>query len=203
VIAGGGYIWWQRYQTTPSYSLASLAYSLGQKDDAAVAFDQYVDTDKVINNVSAQVTEKTIARYGTAMTPEMRQRLEGLIPGLLPRVREQTIESFRLVLADQIGKVAPESGGKPFFVIAVTMPYLVNITTEGDIAKVTSEGDRTTELVMERAGDRWKITGIQNEAIVQRIVERLMQDLPPIGVPPGERPGRDPFAPPRRRRRGR
>lgn len=204
IAAGGGYFWWKRYQTTPAYSLAFLVYSLGQNENAAPAFDQYVDTDKVINNISTQVTEKTIARYGTAMNPALRQQIEGIIPGLLPRVREQTLESVRFVLADQIGKLASTAGNKPFFVIAVTLPYAVNITTEGDVAKVTtSENDRTTELIMERAGDRWKITGIQNETVVQRIVERLMQDLPPIGAPPGERPGRDPFAPPRRTRRGR
>jgi hypothetical protein len=204
LAAAGGYFWWKRYQTTPAYSLASLVFALDQGDNRALAFDQFVDSDKIIENVSGQVTEKAIARYGSAMNPAMRQRLQALIPGLLPRVREQALESVRLVVAEQMGTLSQQSGKKPFFVVAVTLPYAVDITTEGDTAKVTTtQGNRPTELILTRAGDRWKVTNVKNDAIVQRIVERLMQDLPPIGAPPGEPPERDPFRAPRRVRRRR
>ena len=199
-----GFIWWQRYKTTPAYSLASLVYSLQHDDNPTTAFDQFVDTNKILDSLSAQVTEKTISRYGAAMNPALRQRVQDLIPELLPGVREQAMESVRFTLADHVKQITQASGKRPLFVTAITLPYLINIATEGDTATVnTTVRDRPTELLLERSADRWKITAVRNDAIVQRIVERMMQDLPPIGAPPGERPGRDPFRVPRRLRRGR
>lgn len=194
----GIFIWWQRYKTTPAYSLALIVDAAQRKD--VVALNNMLDTEKIAGNMAGQVTEKAVARYGEALTPAARKSVEVLIPGLMPRVR-QDIERE---LARTVEQFAEQSGRRPFFVIAVMMPYVVNINTQGDVAKVTSTvRNRPTELTLERYADQWKITSVTDEAIVQRVVDRVLQDLPAIGAPPGEPPGRDPFRLPRRRRRSR
>ena len=71
---------------------------------------------------------------------------------------------------------------KPFTVVAIGLPYFVNITTKGDTAKIVAAlRDRQVELTMERYGERWKVTAIKDDPIVQRIVDELIRDLPAIG----------------------
>jgi len=44
-IAGGAYLWWHHYQSSPAYSLALLVDASQRNDTAAV--DSLLDTDKV------------------------------------------------------------------------------------------------------------------------------------------------------------
>jgi hypothetical protein len=59
---------------------------------------------------------------------------------------------------------------------------LLTITEQGDSAeaKGTLAGNNI-ELTMRRDADRWKVTDIKNDAIVQRIVDSIMSELPAIG----------------------
>jgi hypothetical protein len=62
------------------------------------------------------------------------------------------------------------------------VPSLVTITTEGDIAKAASAvAQKTFELTMRRDADRWKVTSFNDEAVVQRVVDSVMKELPAIG----------------------
>ena len=35
---------------------------------------------------------------------------------------------------------------------------------------------------MRRDADRWKVTGYNDDVVVQRIVDSVMKDLPPVGA---------------------
>jgi hypothetical protein len=62
------------------------------------------------------------------------------------------------------------------------VPSLVKITTEGDTARATgSISGRNLDFTMHRDGDRWKVIAFNDDALVQRIVDSVMKDLPPIG----------------------
>jgi hypothetical protein len=172
----GAYLWWAHYKTTPAYSLALLV-DAAQRDDMATV-DQQVDTDKIVNDLAAQVTEKAVSRYGSVLSSSARSRVEALINSLLPGVKQ----TVRDVFAKRVQEISHKSEHKPFAVVAIGLPYFVNITTEGDTAKiVTAPRDRLVELTMERHGERWKVTAIKDEPIVQRIVDELIRDLPAIG----------------------
>jgi len=173
--AGGIYLWWLHYQTTPAYSLALLIDAVQRNDMATV--DQLVNTDQIVNNLASQVTEKTAARYGATLNAATRRRVETLVPGLLPRAKEDA----RDALAKRVREFSRNSESTPFIVMAIGLPYLVTITDEDDVANVTGPETKQLELTMRRAGDRWKVTGLKDDALVQRIVDKIITDFPALG----------------------
>lgn len=177
----GGYIYWQRYKTRPAYSLALLV-DASRRGDAA-AFDEVVDAGKVAESFAPQVIDEATRRFGTALTPAMRQRVEALVPTLLPGV----MDTVRAEVMQHIREVTARAEGKPFFLVALYIPYLVDINQEGDTARVSAKrGERTIELTMQRSSEvRWKIVSVKDGVLAQRVVDALAKDLPAIGTDVG------------------
>lgn len=172
----GGYAWWQSYKKGPAYSLALLV-DAAQRGDAA-GIDEIVDTDRVVENFSPQVTEQATGRFGTALTPALRKQVETLVPKLLPRVRQVVHEE----VVKQVKEIGARAEGKPFFLIALAIPYVVEITEDGDTAKaIATHNERTIELTLQRNEERWKIVGVKDEALAKRVVDNIAKDLPAIG----------------------
>jgi hypothetical protein len=173
----GGFIFWQVYKTRPSYSLALLV-DAAQRNDAA-AFDQVVDTGKVIESFAPQVIDEATGRLGTALTPQMRQRIEAVVPTLIPNV---TV-NLRDEVMKQVREVTARAEGKPFFLIALTVPYIVDIEREGERATVKAKrGERDIELLMQRTPEnRWKVVGVKDAELARRIVDDIARYLPAVG----------------------
>lgn len=173
----GGFIFWQVYKTRPSYSLALLV-DAAQRNDVA-AFDSVVDTNRVVQSFAPQVIDEATGRLGTALTPAMRQRIETLVPTLIPGVTE----NLRAEVMNQVREVTTRAEGKPFFLIALSIPFIVNINQEGDMATVKAErNDRSMELTMQRTpGKRWQVVGVKDAALARRIVDDIARYLPAIG----------------------
>jgi hypothetical protein len=172
----GGYFWWQSYKLKPAYSLALLVDAVQRNDNAA--YDQIVDTDKIVSNFVPQVTEKAFGQYANALTPSIRSQIESLVPTLLPGIKDKVREE---VIA-QVKELAARAEGKPFILIALGIPYIVDIKEEKDVAKVkVTLKDRPVELTMERNDERWKVVSITDETLTTRIVDKIMKDLPAIG----------------------
>jgi hypothetical protein len=173
----GAVIFWQVYKTRPSYSLA-LAVDAAQRNDAA-AFDQVVDTGAVVQSFAPQVVEQALGRLGTALTPEMRRRVETIVPTLLPTVTE----SVRAQVMQEVRELTAPAAGKPFFLMALAIPFVVDVDREGDTATVRAKrGERSIELVMQRTPERrWKIVGVKDETLAKRIVDDITKYLPAIG----------------------
>ena len=178
----GGVIFWQVYKTRPAYSLALLV-DAAQRNDAA-AFDRVIDTGRVVESFSPQVIDQAVGRLGTALTPAMRRRVEALVPVLLPNV----IESVRGEVMAHVKEVTARAEGKPFFLLALYIPYLVDIKQEGDTAIVRAkQGERELELTMQRTPEkRWKVVGVRDEALAKRLVDSIAKDLPAIGTDLGK-----------------
>ncbi|HEY0405516.1 MAG TPA: hypothetical protein VGC89_07295 [Pyrinomonadaceae bacterium] len=177
-LAIGGFIWWRSYKTGPAYSLALLV-DAAQRNDAG-GIDEIVDMNKVVESFAPQVTEQAAGRFGTAFTPALRKQVEALVPKLLPRVQQRVHEE----MIQRVKEVGAKAEGKPFFLIAVSIPYILDITEDGDTAKaVGTQGEHAIELTMQRAGERWKVVGVRDEQMAKRIVDDIAKDLPALGAP--------------------
>lgn len=175
-LAIGFFFWWRSYKTSPAYSLALLV-DAAQRNDAA-GIDEIVDTNKVVENFAPQVTEQAAARFGTALTPAVRKQVESLVPKLIPRVQQKVREE----VVRQVKEMGASAEGKPFFLIALSIPYLLDINEEGDTAKATgTQNERTIELTLQRNGERWKIVGVKDEQLAKRVVDDIAKDLPAVG----------------------
>jgi hypothetical protein len=174
----GFFFWWRSYKTGPAYSLALLVDAAQRGDTAGI--DEIVDTKRVVENFAPQVTEQAVGRLGTALTPALRKQVETLVPKLLPRVQQMVHDEA----IQKVKEIGARAEGKPFFLIALSIPYIMDITEDGDTAKaVATQNERNIELTMQRNGERWKIVGLRDEALAKRIVDNIARDLPAIGAP--------------------
>jgi hypothetical protein len=195
IVLAAAFFWWRHYKTTPAYSLALLVDAVHREDLNAV--DQIVNGDKISAGLSNEISDRVAGRYGLAFDDSVRQRVESLMPALMPRIKQ----TVRDELVKGMRDASKESANRPFPIVALTLPYAVKITSEGDNAKVTLPNNET-ELSVERNGGRWQIVGIKDSSLVQRIVDQLSGDLPAIAAPLDQlSPGRPPGSRPRRRRR--
>ena len=178
----GGYFYWQHYKTKPAYSLA-LALDAAQRDDAAV-FDEVVDTEKVAESFVPQMVDGATNRLGTALTPAMRQRVQALIPTLLPKIKD----NVRDEVMKHVKEASTRAQGKPFFLIALYLPYIVDIKQQNDMATATAKtNDRNIELTMQRSSDtRWKIVAVKDPVLANRLVDDIAKYLPAIGAGLGD-----------------
>ena len=91
---------------------------------------------------------------------------------------------------------------QPFIRRLLAMSSLVTITTEGDITKASAKfADRTVGLTMRRDANRWRVTSFDADAVVKRVVDGTMKDLPPIGTLDSANPLFKMPAKPRKKRR--
>lgn len=173
----GGFFWWRHYQSTPSYA-ATLLVDAAQRNDVA-AFEKLINDDEVAKNMVASVSQKAAARYGYALNSSVQQRIDGLMPTLLPQLK-QTIHAE---VVKDLQDLAAKSEPRPFILLVVTVPRLMTVTTEGDTAKVKAPlPQRTIEFTMQRDAERWKVTEVNDDVLVQRVVDNVMKELPAIGT---------------------
>jgi hypothetical protein len=174
--AVGSFLYWRHFQTTPAYSLA-LVIDAAQRNDMP-AFQKQVDDEAIAKNLMSEVSKKAQDRYGIALSPALQKQIDATMPTLLPRLQETIHEE----VAKEIKEFASKSEPKPFIVVAFAVPSLMTITTEGDKAKAIAKlPNRTMELGLQRAGDLWKVTELKDDVLLQRVVDSVMKDMPPIG----------------------
>jgi uncharacterized membrane protein len=178
VVGGavGGYLWWRSYKTRPGYSLALLV-DAAQRNDAK-AIDEIVDTDRIVENFIPQVTEKALGRYAASLTDSLSKQVESLVPKLLPDIKDKVREE----VTGRVKEAAKRAEGKPFILIALGVPYVVDIKEEGATARVSATLDgRPIELTMQPNGERWKIVAVRDDELATRMVDDIAKNLPAVG----------------------
>jgi hypothetical protein len=177
VIAIAGFFFWRRFQASPEYSLTLLVDAAQRNRTEELS--KLIDDDEIAKNMIGTVSQKAAGRYGVAMTPATQQQIDKVMSSALPRVK-QTIHDE---VAKAISRLALKAADKPFVYLLLTVPSLVKITTEGDTAKGSATVDgRPIELTLRRDADRWKVVAFNDDALVQKIVDSMMKELPPIGA---------------------
>jgi len=173
----GGFFGWRYYQSTPSYTL-TLMIDAAQRNDVA-EFQKRIDDEEIAKNMLASVSQKAAGRYGFALNSSIQQRIDAIVPTLLPGLK-QTVHDE---VVKEIKEFASKSEPRPFIFLLVTVPSLMKVTTEGDTAKATAAlSDRTIEMTMRRDAERWKVIEFKDDAVVQRVVDSVMKELPAIGT---------------------
>lgn len=175
-LSAGGFLWWQHYKTTPAYSLALLVDAAQRNDMPGV--DKIVDTDKIVETLAAQVIDKAAGRYGAALSGDVSKTIRARVPALLPNIKQEV----RDAVASRVKEISVKADQKPFLVIAVVLPYFVKITTTGGEiadARITIQ-DKPVVLGLTRSGDFWRVVSVQDAALVERLVDEVIKDLPAI-----------------------
>ena len=194
-VAAGGFLLLRRYQSTPTYTLA-LMLDAAQRNDVA-QFQKRIDDEEIVKNMTAGVSQKAAARYGYALNSSIQQQIDSAMPSLLPRAKQAVQDEFFNVM--KAFAAAPHQ--RSLISIVGAVQSLMTVTTDGDAAKATGKmAGHYIELAMRRDGNRWKVTEVKDEVILQRVVDAVMKELPPIGKIDANSPL---LKPPQRRRSGR
>ena len=197
VAAASLFLWWRHYQSTPTYSVTLLVDAAARHDVAE--FQKHIDEDEVIKNMVTTISQKAAARYGYALNSSIQQQIDNLVPSLLARLKETIRNEVAAEMA--FNALAPE--GRSFLYVLQTVPSLLTVKIEGDTAKVTlPRGKLMIELTMQRFADGWKMTEFKDELAIQRIVDSVTKELPPIRSIDADNPWLK-KSKPKRSRRGR
>jgi len=176
VIGVAGFFSWRRYQASPEYSLTLLVDAALRSDPAELA--KLMDDDEIAKNMAGSINQKAVARYGGSIDSATQQQIDRSMPALLSRLKPTIHDE----VVKEIRALATTPEPKPFPVLLVLVPRLVKLTTEGDLANGSSAVTTTNfQLTMRRDSDRWKVIDFNNDAVVQRVVDAVIKDLPPIG----------------------
>jgi hypothetical protein len=112
------------------------------------------------------------------LSDTLQKKIDGLLPTLLPQFKDR----IHTEVAKEVKEFSSSAKSKPFVVVALAISSLVTITMDGDNARVTTPiANRPVEVALRRNGDRWKVVDFKDDVLVQRVVDSMMKDLPPIG----------------------
>ena len=115
------------------------------------------------------------------MSSVTQQKIDQVMPSLLPRLKQTIHDEVANEIKSYVAIKPPNP--KPFYVLLLAVPTILTITTEGDVAKAKSATISSDfELTLRRDADRWKVTGFNSDAVVQRVVDHVMKELPAIGA---------------------
>src|SRR5260370_13574096 len=162
----GGYFWWRHYQSRPAYSLALLVDAVQRSDGAEI--DRLLDLDKITTDFVTQVKARV---PGSQLLPAQIEQT--LTPKLKPTVRDELIK--------QVQRLRERAAGKPFPLVALAVPYFVDIKQNGNAAtaemklqdeqiKLTMQADATT--------GRWQTVAIQDDKLAEMIADSVKRNLP-------------------------
>ncbi|MGA9996282.1 MAG: DUF2939 domain-containing protein [Pyrinomonadaceae bacterium] len=164
----GGYFWWQHYKTGPAYSLALLVDAAQRNDVETV--DRLVDTDKIVDNFVSQVTERAMGQSSSLLNPQLSRQIQTLAPKMLPQIKRSVHDE----LMKQVKEFSTRAEGKPFALIAVSIPFILDFKEEGDTAQVKGEvKNKPIEMTMQRDGEQWKIVAVKNDELAARIINDI------------------------------
>jgi uncharacterized membrane protein len=168
VIVGalaGGYFWWRHYQAQPAYSLALLVDAAQRNDGAEI--DRLLDMDKITSDFVTQVKARV---PGSSLLPAQVEQT--LTPKLKPTVRDELIK--------EVQRLTERAAGKPFPLVALAVPYFVEIKQEGNAATAAMKlEDQQIKLTMQAdATGRWQTVAIQDDKLADLIADSVKKNLP-------------------------
>ncbi|MBX3283216.1 MAG: hypothetical protein KF756_12135 [Acidobacteria bacterium] len=178
VIAGGAaFLYWQSLKDTPQYSLA-LIVDAAKRDDQA-ELNSLVDVDAIADNFTPQVTSKAVEMYGKGLPPSVIARLRTIAIPVMPAVKEQARAALPKLIRDRV----EQFGNVPFPLIVAGADRYLRVEQQGTEAIVESKvPNRPLRLRMTKVGERWKVTGFEDDALATEIARRIGEELVTIAT---------------------
>ena len=170
-IAAGGYFWWQHYKAQPAYTLALLV-DAAQRDDKQ-EMDRILDIDKIaesfVGDVRARLTGSSI------LNNILPSQVDQIAANLTPQLKE----TLREILPGEIQRITEPAKGKPFFLIALGVPYFADVKQNGETATADLKSkDEQIQLTMQQqGGDSWRIQAIKDDRITGIIADAARKGL--------------------------
>jgi len=167
----GGYFWWRSFQNGPAYSLALLVDSVQRNDAPAV--DKMIDPDKITSDFVAQVREKT---PGSSLASSLSATQADAITTTVSARLKETLHDQ---LIDELRALTDQAKGKPFFIIALGIPYFADIKQANNLAYATVniKGEQI-KLTMQVVDNRWRIIAVQDDKLAKMVADAVVKNLP-------------------------
>jgi len=163
-IVAGGFFWWQHFKTGPSYALAALVDASQRNDSQQV--DQKLDIDKIAEGLVTDVRAKLTG--SSLLSNLLPSQVDQVAANITPKLKE----SLRVILPAEIQRVSAPAKGKPFFLIALSVPYFATIQQNGANANIDLKfKDEQIQLTMFQTGDGWRITSIKDDRLTTIIAD--------------------------------
>jgi hypothetical protein len=188
-VAAGSYFYWQSLKGTPQYSLA-LIIDAARRDDQA-SIDKLVDTSAVVDDFIPQITSKAIEIYGRGLPPQTLARVAQVAEPVMPAVKDRA----RSELPGVIRRKSEKFESVPFAAMVIGAGRYLDIETNGNAATVKSLlPDHSFEFKMMHEGDLWKIVGVKDNELSERVAKAVGQEVIAAAagngkMPSGERLG--------------
>ena len=163
-IVAGAFLWWQHYKSGPSYALALLADAAQRNDTQQV--DRTLDIDKITEGFVAEVRKKLTG--SSVLTNLMPAQVDQMAANITPKLKE----TLREVLPTEIQRLSAPAKGKPFFLVALSVPYFATVEQKGANATVDLKfKDEQIQLTMLQADDSWRITSIKDDRLTSILAD--------------------------------
>jgi len=172
LAAVAGYLYWRSLSNSPQYALALLVEAARTGDDKKV--NEYVDVDAVVEDFVPQITDKAVEMYGRGLPPAVIKQAEIVAAPLIPVIKQRARAELPRLLREKTAKYKDV----PFWALAIGAGRYLDVKTDGDRATVAGRsGDRELELRMKREGGRWKIVGVKDDELAEKIASKIGQEL--------------------------
>jgi hypothetical protein len=169
-LAAGGFFWWRHYQSSPAYSLALLVDATQRKDQQAV--DNILDTDKIAGDFVSQIRARVPASDIWASQIDLTKMVSSA------KIKETLHDQ----LVKELQRLTDVAADKPFVLIALAVPRFADIKQENNVAHATVNlKDEQIQLTMAQAGDRWRVTAVQDEKLAKMLAQAMVNNLPANG----------------------
>lgn len=163
-IAAGGFFWWQHFKSGPSYALAVLVDASQRDDNQQV--DRALDIDKITEGLVTDVRGKLTG--SSLLNNLLPSQVDQIAANLTPKLKD----ALRQVLPPEIQRVSAPAKGKPFFLIALSVPYFASVHQNAANAAVDLKfKDEQIQLTMLQADGAWRITSIKDDRLTQIIAD--------------------------------
>jgi hypothetical protein len=163
-IVAGAFFWWQHYKSGPSYALALLVDASQRNDTQQV--DRTLDIDRISDGLVGEVRVKLTG--SSVLNNLMPSQVDQMAANITPKLKE----TLREVLPQEIQRVTAPAKGKPFFLVALSVPYFATVEQNGPNARVDVKfKDEQIQLTMLQAGDAWRITSIKDDRLTTIIAD--------------------------------
>ncbi len=168
-----GLIYWQSLKSTPQYSLALLAHSARIDDQRTIA--ELVDLDAVVASMFPQVVNKAVEMYAAGLPIADLANRALASTSIIPRVKERAEAEMPDIVRGEAHRIP----NVPFPLMVIGARFYIEINMlDADTAVITSrDPEHPTEVTMKRDGDRWKIVGIKDDKLANKIARKVGNEI--------------------------